>query len=47
MSNWVGSGFIPILIYQTLSSEGEEENALLTENNLFVLTEDSKELLTE
>jgi hypothetical protein len=45
--NWFGSGFIPILIYASGIATEEEQNAILTENNLDILTESSDSILTE
>lgn len=45
--NWVGSGFVTIILYGTGIADAMEQNALLTENNLDILTENSMELLTE
>jgi hypothetical protein len=45
--NWVGSGFIPILIYQTFSAGEAEATAILTESSLDLMTESSDTLVTE
>jgi hypothetical protein len=42
-----GTGFITILAYATGSGSIEPDNALLTENNLDILTESSNFILTE
>ena len=45
---WIGSGFIPIIIYSTNSGEiVPQQHTILTENNLDILTESGQELLTE
>lgn len=46
--NWFGSGFITIINYSSGVSEAViEKNALLTENNLDILTESSQNILIE
>ncbi len=48
MSNWWGSGLIPIIIYSTISGEiVAQQNTILTENSIDIMTEASQELLTE
>lgn len=44
---WPGSGFITILVYATGSGSIEPDNALLTENNIDILTEGMDFILTE
>jgi hypothetical protein len=45
---WIGSGFVPILIYSTNSGEiVVQDRAILTENSFDILTESSIELVTE
>lgn len=46
MVNW-GSGFITIINYSAGADIIMQENVILTENNLDILTESSQELLTE
>lgn len=46
MNIW-GSGFIPILIYSTMGEIVEQEDTILTENNLDLLAEDGRPLLRE
>ena len=45
--NWWGGGFIPIIIYGTFQDSVEEQNAIITENGLNILTETSQDILTE
>jgi len=47
--NWYGSGFVPIIIYASTTGvgAGDDVNALLTENNLNILTENSQFIDTE
>jgi hypothetical protein len=45
--NWYGSGFITIILYATGGAAALNENELLTENNLDILTELSQSILTE
>ena len=45
--NWIGSGFIPIILYGVGSIANEENSTLLTENNLELLTESSDSILVE
>ncbi len=46
MNIW-GSGFIPIIIYSFGGAVIREDKAILTENNLELLTEAGNELLIE
>ena len=43
--NWFGSGFVPIIIYATGGSSAVDYGALVTENNLDILTESGNEIL--
>lgn len=43
----VYGGLICILIYGTLQGADDEEFAILTENDLFILTETSQNILVE
>jgi len=45
--NWWPSGLITILIYGSYAQGAEEMFAINTENNMDLLTEDGKILLTE
>lgn len=45
--NWFGSGLIPILIYASAGEIIADQTAILTENNLNVLTESSQDIETE
>lgn len=45
--NWIGTGFIPIIIYGGFSESHEEATTIITENNLDLLAENGKELQTE
>jgi len=45
--NWWGSGFVPILIYAAGASTAADDKALLTENNLNILTETGQDIDTE
>ena len=44
---WPGSGFISIIIYATGGGSALNDNQLLTENNLDILTESSNTILIE
>jgi hypothetical protein len=44
---WPGSGFIPIIIYAMGSHVIVSNNAILTENGLDILTENSDTLIIE
>lgn len=45
--NWIGSGFVPILLYGNGSIAREESFALLTESSVEILTENSDAILVE
>lgn len=45
--NWWGSGFATIIIYGSYFQGEEEEFALITENNLNILTESGNDILVE
>lgn len=44
MSMWPGSGFIPIIIYGGGAASASDSFALLTEDNLNILTENSLDI---
>lgn len=43
--NWFGSGFCPIIIYGAFSEAILEDDALITENNFDILTENAQNIL--
>ena len=45
--NWIGSGFISVLIYQTYQQGSESLTAITTESGQNILTESSQTLQTE
>jgi hypothetical protein len=45
--HWIGSGFIPILLYATGGGIIAENHAILTEDNHEILTEAGSDLLIE
>jgi hypothetical protein len=45
--NWIGSGFIPVLLYGVGSIAREDAFALLTESSIEILTENSDAILVE
>lgn len=45
--NWIGSGFVPIIIYGTIFSGVEENFSILTENGSNLTTEGGDDLLIE
>ncbi len=45
--NYVGGGFIPIIVYSSIAESSLQQNALLTENNFHLLTEGNDYILTE
>jgi hypothetical protein len=45
--NWVGGGFITIILYALGQQSEEQDNSLLTEDNFDILTEAGDNILTE
>jgi hypothetical protein len=45
--NWYGSGFIPIILYGSGLATAQDQNEILTENSLDILTQISQSILTE
>lgn len=45
--NWFGSGFVTIIIYGTGGNSVLNDNQLLTENSLDILTESNNTILIE
>lgn len=45
--NWYGSGFITIINYSSTTESFQEDDTILTENSLDILTESGMELLAE
>ena len=44
---WMGTGLIPILIYAYQQAIVDQQNVILTQNSLNILTESSQNIETE